>query len=231
MRPWTFLNLAISLDGKLTTADHKLHGFGGSEDRDLMDDLRSRADAVMIGASTLREEDPLLWVYSQERVAQRESQGRAARQPWNVVISQAFNLPDPSTSKFFQTSGFRKIVFTSDVHPPELLAKYSDYCEIQTVRTISSGLDLVVVAERLYHMGVRHLLLEGGGVLNFSMMQQKLVDEMFLTLCPVVFGGDTAPTAVGGAGFSFEQVPSLELVDIKVGKNNRIFLHYRFMQD
>ena len=86
------------------------------------------------------------------------------------------------------------------------------------------------VSEKLYQMGARKLLLEGGGTLNFAMLKQGLVDELYLTLCPLIFGGDSATTAVGGAGFAFDQVRQLELLELKQGSNDRIYLRYRCKQ-
>ena len=229
MRPFTYINLAISIDGKLTTADRKLHGFGGPEDRDLMDELRSRADAVMIGAATLREEDPLLWVRSPERLVVRAEQGREP-QPWNVIISRSLDLPLLEGSKFFKTPGFRRLVFTGMNHSEEQLAEIRKLAEVYCVADVDQGIDLLAVSEKLYQMGARKLLLEGGGTLNFAMLKQGLVDELYLTLCPLIFGGDLATTAVGGAGFAFDQVPQLELLELKQGSNDRLYLRYRCKQ-
>lgn len=230
MRPQTYLNLAISVDGKITTADRGLHGFGGPEDRDLMDELRARADAVMIGAATLREEDPLLWVRSPERLARRQAEGRPG-QPWNVIVSQSLQLGDIEHSKFFQTPGFRRVVVTGENHPEAEVARVKPFAEVLAVPLMDGGLDLHLATEQLYAMGVRKLLLEGGGTLNFAMMKQGLVDELYLTLCPLVFGGDTAPTAVGGSGFAFDRVPRLDLLETKPGGDGLIFLRYRVRQD
>lgn len=226
MRPFTYLNLAISVDGKITTADRRLHGFGGPEDRDLMDELRSRADAVMIGAATLREEDPPLLVTSPERLQKRADQGLSA-QPWNVIISRSLNLPEMKTSRFFQTGGFRKIIFTSEMQSTEAKTQFQPYADVFSVPEAVDGIDLKVATKKLYQMGVKNLLLEGGGTLNFAMLRDGLVDELFITLCPLVFGGVTAPTAFSGVGFNFNEVPELKLVELKKGANDRIFLNYR----
>lgn len=230
MRPQTYLNLAISVDGKITTADRALHGFGGPDDRDLMDELRAQADAVMIGAATLREEDPLLWVRSPERLARRQAEGRPG-QPWNVIVSQSLQLGDIEHSKFFQTPGFRRVVVTGENHPVSELARFKPFAEVISLPLMDGGLDLQFATEQLYMMGVRKLLLEGGGTLNFAMMNQGLVDELYLTLCPLVFGGDTAPTAVGGVGFAFDRVPRLDLLETRPGGDGLIFLRYRVRQD
>lgn len=226
MRPFTYLNLAISVDGKITTADRKLHGFGGPEDRDLMDELRARADAVMIGASTLREEDPPLLVTSPERLEQRRGDGLSP-QPWNVIISRSLDLPAFESSRFFQTGGFRKIIFTSEMQSPENIARLQPFADVACVPEVANGIDLKAVSEKLSRMGVKNLLLEGGGTLNFAMLRDGLVDELNITLCPLVFGGATAPTAFSGDGFNFNQVPELKLVELKTGACDRLFLKYR----
>lgn len=228
MRPFTYLNLAISVDGKITTADRKLHGFGGPEDRDLMDELRARADAVMIGAATLREEDPPLLVTSPDRLQKRADQGLSP-QPCNVIISRSLDLPNVETSRFFQTGGFRKIIFTSEMQSTQKKSRFQPYADVFYVPEASDGINLKAVNEKLYQMGVKNLLLEGGGTLNFAMLRDGLVDELYITLCPLVFGGSTAPTAFSGAGFNFNQVPELKLIELRTGANDRIFLNYRVL--
>jgi 5-amino-6-(5-phosphoribosylamino)uracil reductase len=59
------------------------------------------------------------------------------------------------------------------------------------------------------------------------MLAAGLVDELYLTLCPLVFGGTTAPTAFGGIGFSATDVPGFELLDVRRGEDSRLFLHYQ----
>src|SRR5690349_16636095 len=102
MRPYVVLNAAISIDGKLSTAGRDYHGFGGEEDADLMDELRSEADAVMIGAGTLRAEDPLLTVRNPERIRRRIEAGRT-RQPHAVVVSRSLSFPVQNSRFFSET--------------------------------------------------------------------------------------------------------------------------------
>ena len=75
-------------------------------------------------------------------------------------------------------------------------------------------------------LGVAHLLLEGGGELNFSMLQADLVDEIYLTVCPFIFGGRTAPTSCDGAGFTREHVRKLALKSHRQSASGEVFLHY-----
>jgi len=80
-------------------------------------------------------------------------------------------------------------------------------------------------------MGVRHLLLEGGGELNFSMLEADLVDEVYLTICPYLFGGRDAPSPVDGAGFPRKHVRKLVLKSHRAGTHGELFLRYAVLPD
>jgi 5-amino-6-(5-phosphoribosylamino)uracil reductase len=96
-------------------------------------------------------------------------------------------------------------------------------------RDRAGRVDLVEVARVLPAMGVDHLLLEGGGELNFSMLEAGLVDEIYLTICPFIFGGRTATTSFDGQGFTRDQVRKLALVSHRPSASGEIFLHYRVL--
>lgn len=226
MRPHTLLNVATSIDGKITTQARDLHAFGGDEDQDLVEELRASADAVMIGAGTLRDEDPLLTIRSRNRIENRQRKTRSA-QPHAVVVSRSLDFP-VETSRFFACSETRKFVFTAEDARTARLNVIRRYAEvIQVPATGSSGLDLAAVSSRLAALGVKRLLLEGGGTLNFAMIAAGLVDEFYLTLCPIVIGGDHAPTAFDGPGFASGGIRKLKLLSVRQGKAGRVFLHYK----
>ncbi|WP_165067396.1 RibD family protein [Paludisphaera rhizosphaerae] len=225
MRPFIAMNAAISIDGKLTTADRDLHGFGGPEDRALMEDLRAEADAVMIGAGTLREEDPPLTIKAVEKVAHRRDAGKPD-QPDGVIVSRSLDFPVKG-SRFFETPGVRRFVVCGDDAPKDRVEGLKGAAEVIAVSTASGDLDLEQAVAELGERGMRHLLLEGGGSLNFAMIAAGLVDRIHLTICPLVFGGDKAPTAFGGAGFPGASVRPLVLESVRQGASGRLFLSYR----
>ena len=79
----------------------------------------------------------------------------------------------------------------------------------------------------MYKLKIRSLLLEGGGNLNFSMLNLDLVDEIYLTLCPYVIGGLMSPTIFDGDGFPKELVKRVHLESTRVGSQGELFLKYK----
>jgi len=224
-RPFTYGNLAISLDGRISTADRALHGFGGREDRNLMEELRSQADAVMIGAATVRDENPRLRVSCQEWIEARRLAGRSS-QPRAIVVSRSLDFPWHQRD-LFRESESRPLVITHSDHPTPILDDLRTVADLLLVRSTEDGVDLSLAMERLTALGIDQLLLEGGGELNFAMLSAGLVDEFHLTLCPLVFGGRSAPGAFSGPGFAAGSQAPLALVSLRQGADDRLFLRYR----
>ena len=99
-RPFIFLNMASSIDGKITTREREKFRFASDDDRDLMQELRSRADAVLIGRGTLSDEDPRLVLTDPVHIARRrELKGSA--QPTKVLASATLDFPIED-SRFFR---------------------------------------------------------------------------------------------------------------------------------
>lgn len=222
--------MAASLDGKITTITHDLIGFGGAEDRAYMDRLRARADLVLIGAGTLRAEDPPLLVREPDLIAQRRNEQREP-QPINAVVSRTLDFVIES-SAFFNCPETRKWVFTSATAPAERVRALQRYAELIFLpENAGEELDLSALVQSASAQGVKQLLLEGGGNLNFAMLQQDLIDEINITLCPLVFGGDRAPSLFGGAGFAGNAVEHLRLQSAVKGGEGQLFLRYLVDRD
>ncbi|MFM8224280.1 MAG: RibD family protein [Planctomycetaceae bacterium] len=230
-RPYTVGNLAISIDGRISTVDRLLHGFGGPQDRDLMEQLRAAADAIMVGAGTLRDEEASLQVKLPQWQQRRLELGLAP-QPAAVVVSRGLDFPW-RTLPLFRRAPHRRIVITRPGHSPGLLEELGQVAEVVVVplRQAAQGpaggsLDLPLAMQLLHERGISQLLLEGGGELNFSMLAAGLIDEMYLTLCPLVFGGQAAPGAFSGPGFPAGQQANWRLRDFQRGENDRLYLRY-----
>jgi len=229
-RPFVTLNVAESIDGKLAPIDGGKINFGSSEDRAQMEALRAEADGVLIGAGTLRAEDPPLLIRDPE-VRNRRLAAKGSPHPRNITVCS--KVPDNfALMNFFGAPETEKLVFTTELTVPDLREAASRYARIEVVPLDSSGrIDVVEALRRLPELGVRHLLLEGGGELNFSMLEAGLIDEIYVTICPFVFGGRTAPTSFGGAGFTREHVRKLALKGHRQSASGEVFLHYDVLAD
>jgi riboflavin-specific deaminase-like protein len=224
-RPFVTLNVATSADGKLAPIDGGKVNFGSPEDRAQMESLRAEADAVLIGAGTLRAEDPPLIIRDPDVRARRVAL-KGSSHPRNITVCSI--LPETlAEMRFFRAPETEKLVFTTERTPPDLLEVARRFARVEVVVNDGSGrVDLVQVVRKLLPLGVRHLLLEGGGELNFSMLQANLIDEIYLTICPFVFGGRTAPTAFDGAGLTRDHVRKLALKSHRLSSAGELFLRY-----
>ena len=229
-RPFVTLNVAAGVDGKIAPVGGGKVNFGSVEDRAQMESLRAEADAVLIGGGTLRSEDPPLLIRD-PLVSARRLAAKGSAHPLNVVV--ASTLPDGLDGMdFFREPGTDKLVFTTDRTPPALRESAARLARVEVIPADETGrVHLPEVVRRLSVLGVRRLLLEGGGELNFSMLEANLIDEVYLTLCPFVFGGRTAPTSFDGAGFTRDRVRKLDLTNHRIGSHGEVFLRYDVLPD
>jgi 5-amino-6-(5-phosphoribosylamino)uracil reductase len=229
-RPYVTLNVAISADGKLAPIDRGKVNFGGPEDRAQMEALRAEVDGVLIGGGTLRAEDPPLVIRDRELRARRTA-AKGSPHPLNITVCSV--LPENHAAmEFFRAPETEKLVFTTERTPAGVLATARQFARVEVVAAQGSGrVDLAEALRKLRPLGVSHLLLEGGGELNFSMLQAGLVDEMYLTVCPFIFGGRTAPTAFDGIGFTRDQVRKLALKSHRQSAAGEVFLRYDVLRD
>ena len=224
-RPYVVLNMASSLDGKITTRKREVFSLGSAEDRALMNELRAGADAVLIGAGTLLDEDPPLLV-SDPILQARRVRERGAPHPLNVLVSASVDL-DPAASRFFNCPSTERLVFTTQAAPCERMRAATKHADVCVVPQGSRGrVDLEAVLAELSRRGIERLLLEGGGTLNFSMLKAGFIDEICLTLCPFIIGGRSAPTTFEGTGFLRASIRHLELSTSRIGEAGEVFLRY-----
>ncbi len=221
-RPFVFLNMASTVDGKITSSRREFPQYPSKHDRHHMDELRSRADALMVGAGTLRADDPALHIRSESARRSRGEAGKSEGLPTVIVLGHG-TLP-PNAKVFHRNDGARVIVATLNGRSTELRSQLPATIEFQELGRDS--VDLAELLRRLEQEGVQSLLLEGGGELNACMFEQSLVDEINLTLCPCLLGGRDAPTFVEGAGWPMKDRQALSLLSCEERKGE-IFLRYR----
>jgi len=186
-RPYVVVNMVATVDGRVTVAG-RTAPISSVADRQLFHALRTRADAVMVGAGTLRVERYGRLVRDARRREQRRAIGLQA-DPLAVVISASLDLP--SDLPLLQDPESRVVIITAS---DALL----DACDAQVDYVRCDPVDLPAALARLRdEHGVRSILCEGGPRLNASLLADGLIDELFLTTFAVLAGGEGALTILG----------------------------------
>ncbi|HEY7076667.1 MAG TPA: dihydrofolate reductase family protein [Solirubrobacteraceae bacterium] len=186
-RPYVFMNFVSTVDGRAAVDGHTA-ALGSAADLDMLLSLRAAADGVLIGSGTLRAEGYARLVGNEERRARREAAGLAA-DPTAVLISRGLDLP--WTAGLFKAPDQPVIVYTqSDKDAPEVAAP------VEVVR-LEDATPAAALAD-LRRRGMRALLSEGGPRLHRSLLAAGLVDELFLTITPLLTGDELEPNIVAG---------------------------------
>ena len=217
-RPYTTVILAMSADGKISR-DRQAARFSSAADLDHLETQIAEVDGVLFGANTLRAYGTCLRV-RQPELLQERSQRQQPPQPIQIVCSGSGNL-DPQWP-FFQQPVPRWLI-TSESGTQ----RWQGQAEFEQVLTLSprSPTHWQEMAQTLRATGIKTLALLGGGTLIAAWLGAGLVDELYLTVCPLLIGGAKAPTPVDGLG---QPGPwPLTLVGVKT-VGSEVFLHYRY---
>jgi riboflavin-specific deaminase-like protein len=213
-RPYTITNFALTVDGQATIAGRS-GPIGTEADTAMLVGLRTRVDAVMIGAGTMRAEKYGRVVGDPAKRERRERDGLAP-DPLVVIVSGRLDLPWDAPL-FTQPSGEVLICTAADTEPPETAAV------VQIVRH-ADGVDLTRLMAELRERGVRALLCEGGPRLHAQLIEAGLVDELFVTTAAKLAGGDGLGLVFG----LFERQRPLELAWLlHEPDSDELFARYR----
>ncbi len=185
-RPHVALNMIASVDGR-GAVDGRTRGLGSPGDREIFHRLRAQADAVMVGASTIRDERYGPLIRDPELAALREARGQPA-QPLAVTASRSLDF-DPRLPLLADPDSRVVVLTPSSGEIPPSAARVS------YLRGGSLAEQLAAVRRDL---GVRSIVCEGGPTLNGELLAGGLVDELFLTISPLLLGGPDPLTIVEG---------------------------------
>jgi riboflavin-specific deaminase-like protein len=211
-RPLVAVNFAATVDGRATI--HGVSGqIGSATDTAMLSGLRTRFDAVMIGAGTMRAERYGRLAKQQETRERRERLGLPS-DPLMVIVSGRLDLP--WDAPLFGEGGEVLVFTASEAEPPEVAAS------LEIVRH-QDFVDIVAALRHLRHEhGVRALLCEGGPGLHGELEGGGMVDDLFLTIAPKLAGGE-APRIVEG---ELPAVAELELAWL-LEEEGELFARYR----
>ena len=225
-RPFVFINVAMTADGKIDTFARKGSAISSQRDKQRVDQLRAEADAVMVGGRTLLDEDPKLTVKSEALRAERSARGLT---PNPIKVGVVTKAELNSHSKFLHEGGARVVIFTTYQTSNEQLA----FLQAQGADVYTHDrerVDLSLALHTLKELGIQRLMVEGGATLNFELMRLGLVDEVSAYIAPLIFGGEKAPTMVAGSGLERSAALPLKLIHVEQHEDGGVILKYKFLQ-
>jgi 2,5-diamino-6-(ribosylamino)-4(3H)-pyrimidinone 5'-phosphate reductase len=227
-RPYTFINVAMTADGKIDTFERKGSAISSKLDKERVDQLRAAVDGILVGGKTLLEEQPKLTVKSE---ALREGRVQRGLSPNPIKVGVATVADIPLESDFIKSGSARVVIFTTNRTSKDQLAKLkSSGVEIfvhDAQHNNEPRVNLILMMQTLKKIGVDHLMVEGGGTINFELMRLGLVDELMIYVAPMIFGGANAPTLADGLGLMRGDAIALKLKNVETHEDGGILLRYK----
>ncbi|GAA0391344.1 hypothetical protein GCM10009530_48290 [Microbispora corallina] len=207
-RPYVLLGCAMSVDGYIddTTPERLL--LSNAADFDRVDEVRANTDAILIGATTMRRDNPRLLVNSEERRAQRVARGLPAY-PLKVTITASGDL---SRDLKFWHHGGEKVVYCPDTVTTKVRETLNGLADVvSTGPTVDHG----AMLDDLGGRGIRHLMVEGGGTIHTQFLTQGLADEIHLAIAPIFVGDSAAPRFVNAGQFPGGSAHRMKVAEVR----------------
>jgi 2,5-diamino-6-(ribosylamino)-4(3H)-pyrimidinone 5'-phosphate reductase len=203
MKPYVILSAAMSLDGKIATKTGN-SDISGREDLKRVHELRKRVDGIMVGINTVLVDNPRLTVH--------EINSEKSDNPTRIVVDSQGRTP--LNSRILNDDAKTVVAVSGSVI--EDRASFQRCEKLSGIADIfysgGSSVDLRELMSYLCSMNIKTLMLEGGSVLNFSMLKENLIDEIRLCVASMIVGGEDAKTLFDGEGFDFvKNAVNLEL--------------------
>ena len=211
-RPYVILSAAITLDGKLGVKNKRTK-LSSKNDKIRVHKLRSQVDAIIIGNNTVRLDNPLLTV--------RHAQGK---NPVRIILDSSGTIK--SNSKIIQTcNNVPTIIAVSELISEKNLQRLRKF-SLEIIVCGKNSVDISKLLGTLLKKGIKKILLEGGGAVNWSFIKRNLIDEAIITLTPYILGGKDSVSLVEGIGFKNLHVSTkLRLKKIQKNKNELVLFY------
>ena len=207
-RPYTLLSCSVSLDGYLGDQTPRL-ALSNEADFDRVDEVRASSDAIMVGAVTVRTDNPRLLVRSEARRDDRMARGLPSS-PMKITVSERVDLD--VHSNFFTAGETEKLVYTSTGRVRDARRRLGP---VATVVDGGRRVRMRRLSEDLADRGVGRLMVEGGGVVHTQFLADDLVDELQLVVAPFFVGDSSAPRFVTDGRFPWNPGRRAELAEVR----------------
>ena len=206
-RPYTLLSCSVSLDGYLGDQTPRL-ALSNDADFDRVDGVRASCDAIMVGAVTVRADNPRLLVRSQARRDERTARGLPPS-PAKVTVSDRIDFD--TRSNFFTAGAAEKLLYTSSPRVADARARLGP---VATVVDGGQRVRMRRLTEDLADRGVGRLMVEGGGTVHTQFLADDLVDELQLVVAPFFIGDSSAPRFVSDGRFPWNAGRRAKLAEV-----------------
>lgn len=207
-RPHVTLSVATSIDGHIDDTSPSRLLLSNSADFDRVDQVRADSDAILIGAATMRADNPRLLVNSDDRRSQRIADGKPEF-PLKVTVSASGDLD--ADLKFWHHGG-EKIAYTTDPAEEKLRERLAG---LATVVSTGPEFDFPKLLDDLGERGIKRLMVEGGGHIHTAFLSQGLADEIHMAVAPLVVGEADAPRFLNPANYPGGSTRRMKLAEAR----------------
>jgi 5-amino-6-(5-phosphoribosylamino)uracil reductase len=207
-RPYTLLSCSVSIDGYIANASSRLL-LSNDADFDRVDAVRASCDAILVGAATVRIDNPRLLVRSEARRDERAARGLAPS-PMKVTVTRRAELD--ARADFFTAGEAEKLVYCAS---PRVVDARERLGPVATVVDGGHTVEMRRLSSDLADRGVERLMVEGGGKVHTQFLTADLVDELQLVVAPVFVGDSHAPRFVLDGRFPWNPGCRATLVDVR----------------
>lgn len=216
--PFVIVKTAVTADGKTATRTGRSRWISGEKARGFVHRLRHNSDAIAVGIETVLRDDPRLTA---------RLEGGGGRDPLRVIVDSRARLP-LDAHVINSASRAAAILATTAAAPPDKLRALEEKgVETLQLPEREGRVDLTALMRKLGERGVCQLLVEGGGNLNYSLLEAGLVDKLMLFIAPLIVGGRESPTSFEGSGVAgLDQAWRLEDLEIKQYDGDLLLIGY-----
>jgi 5-amino-6-(5-phosphoribosylamino)uracil reductase len=207
-RPYTLLSCCVSIDGYIGKASSRLL-LSNDADFERVDAVRASCDAILVGATTVRADNPRLLVRSEARREERTARG-LTESPIKVTVTRRAELD--ARADFFNAGDTEKIVYCASPWAADAQARLGP---VATVVDAGENVEMRTLGADLAARGVDRLMVEGGGTVHTQFLTEDIVDELQLTVAPIFVGDSEAPRFVRDGVFPWNPARRAELVDVQ----------------